>query len=69
MLAGRDVLVRAVRLRWALGAQRSRNRRRGVPRRGRGRSSGLGRGDALRRHIGEEAAADYLYRLALTLAA
>lgn len=30
---------------------------------------GRSRGDTLRRHIGQEAAVDYLYRLALTLAA
>ncbi|MFJ6355347.1 phosphoadenosine phosphosulfate reductase family protein [Streptomyces sp. NPDC092046] len=90
VLAGRDVLVRAVRLCWALGLD--------LPTRYVALEEHIGhkfreklsvaeivaeaarveaeegplvwaRGDALRRHVGEEAAADYLRRLALTLAA
>ncbi|MFD9084817.1 phosphoadenosine phosphosulfate reductase domain-containing protein [Streptomyces erythrochromogenes] len=90
VLAGRDVLVRAVRLCWALGLD--------LPARYVALEEHIGhkfreklsvaeivaeaarveaeegplvwaRGDALRRHVGEEAAADYLRRLALVLAA
>ncbi|MCY0946265.1 phosphoadenosine phosphosulfate reductase family protein [Streptomyces antarcticus] len=90
VLAGRDVLVRAVRLCWALGLD--------LPTRYVALEQHIGhkfreklsvaeivaeaarveaeegplvwaRGDALRRHVGEEAAADYLRRLALALAA
>ncbi|MFI8769568.1 phosphoadenosine phosphosulfate reductase family protein [Streptomyces sp. NPDC053792] len=90
VLAGRDVLVRAVRLCWALGLD--------LPTRYVALEEHIGhkfreklsvaeivaaaarveaeegplvwaRGDALRRHLGEEAAADYLRRLALALAA
>lgn len=90
VLAGRDVLVRAVRLCWALGLD--------LPARYVALEKHIGhkfreklsvaeivaeaarveaeegplvwaRGDALRRHVGEEAAADYLRRLALALAA